>query len=514
MNLRQRKRLILWLKFIPLVLLAIGGLVAASQLTVVREFLAGATGEPANIQIDTKADLGPLPRPWQNIAQGGEMSDWRIAPIKAKVQALQFRYIRLDHIYSFYDIVKKDGGQLRYDFSKLDPLIDDILSVGAKPYIALSYMPATISSDGQITSPPANWGEYQDVIRATIQHYSGEKKIANVVYEVWNEPDLFGGWKPYGNRNYLTLYNYAARGQAQVKNAQPYLFGGPAITALYETWFTKLVEFAHSNNLRLDFFSWHRYNLDIEVFRKDMDLAKQWRAKYPYASNMQLHITEYGPDSEVNPGYDTSMSAAHTAAVGIESVGNLDLGFPFEIEDGKDPKGQERWGRWGVLTNHEFGANIKPRYLGMRLMNRIGGNQIRLLGKGTWVKALATKNGDNYEMLITNYDRYGGHLENVPITWLNLANGTYLMEATDTGGSTQKLPLTAENNKVVTNLVMPPNAIKFVRLIPQTVDAASLPTPSPTAIPTATPLPEATSSSTTSAQPPIATPGVFGDIGQ
>lgn len=464
---RRNSKIKLILQLLPIIAIAAAGIIGASQLQVVRQFLAGASGEPANIVIDNALSLGPVRKPWKNFAQGGEMSDWKLEPIKGKVAALSPEYIRLDHIYSFYDIVQKDGEQLRFDFSKLDPLIDQIVAVGAKPYISLSYMPATISEDGQIVGKPQKWEYWQETVRATIQHYSGDKKISGIAYEVWNEPDLFGGWKTYGDKNYLTLYTYAARGQAQVKGARPYTFGGPAITALYKNWFDKLVQHAQANNLRLDFFSWHRYNTDLEVFQKDYQQALEWRSAYPEYSNLQLHITEYGHDSKNHPGYDGNLGAAHTAATSIDMVGKIDRGFVFEIEDGKDPKGQEKWGRWGVLTHHDFGANIKPRYLALRLMNRIDGEQLNLQGSGSWVRGLATRNKNTIELLIANYDRLGAHAETVPILYRNIQPGSYVLEITDMAGGNRKLPLTTETTELSTTLAMPVNSVMLVKLVPQ-----------------------------------------------
>ncbi|MCD8484466.1 glycosyl hydrolase [Candidatus Woesebacteria bacterium] len=483
---KRSSKIRLILQLIPVLVVAIAGIVGATQLDVVREFLAGASGEEANLQIDPTVSYGPMTKPWNNLAQGGEMSDWTLEPIQGKVAALDPEYIRIDHIYSFYDVVQLNGEQLTYDFTKLDRVVDGITATGAKPYIALSYMPIPLSDDGTITGKPKRWEHWQDLVRATIHHYSVEKGINDVIYEVWNEPDLFGGWKTYGENNYLTLYTYADRGRAQVQNARPYQFGGPAITAFYRNWFTGLVEHAQNNNLRLDFFSWHRYNHDVERFRKDFAEATELRATYPAMANLEFHVTEYGHDSEVHVGYDTSYGAAHTAATSIEMVGNIDRAFVFEIEDGKDPKGQERWGRWGLLTHRDFGNNIKPRYLALRLMNRIGGERVQLLGKGTWVKAVATRNENTLEMLVANFDQYGSHVENVPVTFDNMKPGSYTFEVTDTSGQTRQTPLEAVENTVSTELFMGANSVVYVRLIPQTPEAGPLESPAEAPVETET----------------------------
>lgn len=460
------KRFRLWLQLLPILLIAVIGVVASTQLDQVREIISNASGEPANLQINPTLSYGPITKPWKNLAQGGEMSNWTLEPIRAKVTALEPEYIRIDHIYSFYDVVVIENGQKRYDFTKLDVVVDGILSTGAKPYISLSYMPTQLSDDGTITGKPKNWADWQDLVRATVQHYSGTKGINNVIYEVWNEPDLFGGWKTYGDKNYLELYSYASRGQAQVTNAKPYQFGGPAITALYENWFTRLVEHAQTNNLRLDFFSWHRYNLDLKIFESDTEQAISWRSRYPQQSNLQLHVTEFGHDSRNHDGYDTNYGAAHTVATSIGMTEGIDRAFPFEIEDGKDPAGQERWGRWGMLTHRDFGNNIKPRYQAIRLLNRINGDQVQVMGQGTWVKAMATRNGPIIEVLMTNFDRNGRHVENVPITFQNVGPGSFKLELTELGGQTRTVPLSTESNDLSTELFLGASNVTFARLIP------------------------------------------------
>ncbi len=460
------KRLSLALQLLPILIVTVVAVIGASRLQVVQEFLAGASGEPANLIIDTQASYGPLPQPWRNFAQGGEMSDWNLTPIKGKVSALQPEYIRLDHIYSFYDIVQKNGDQLTFNFSKLDPLITDILATGAKPYISLSYMPAPISDDGTITGKPQKWEYWQDTVRATIHHFSVERGISGVVYEVWNEPDLFGGWKTYGDKNYLTLYGYAARGAGQVQGAKPYQFGGPAITALYKNWFTNLVEYTQQNNLRLDFFSWHRYDNDVDQFRKDNAEIMKWQASTPGAENLEFHITEFGHDSKNHPGYDGNYGAAHTVAVATEMPGVIYRGFIFELEDGKDPAGQTHWGRWGLMTHRDSGNLIKPRYQAVRMLNRLEGDQVRVLGKGTWVKALATKNGEVIQTIIVNYDRFGTHSEDVPITFRNVQPGNYNLEITDLAGTTRSVALSTETSDLQTNLLLPVNTVYLTKLIP------------------------------------------------
>lgn len=467
-----------WLGGLVAILVIGGTLAAVSQLQVVREFLSRASGEPANLVVDTQAVLGPMPRPWRNLAQGGEGYDWRMKPLVTQVKALNPEYVRLDHIYDFYDIVKGTPGNLTFDFSKFDAVLDDIQAAGAKPYIALSYMPPAIA-EGDIVSKPKRWEDWQLTVQKTIEHVSGTRKTADVYYEVWNEPDLFGGWKYYGDKNYLTLYDYSARGAANARGVQPFKLGGPAITALYKNWFDAILSFAVKKNIRLDFFSWHRYNLKIDQYREDMADANNWLQAYPQLEpTLELHITEWGHDSNNNPGYDTNLGAAHTVAGSIEMINVVERAFAFEIQDGKGPEGKEFWGRWGLFTHQDAGAKAKPRYAAMRMLDRISDQRLQLLGKGSWVKAMAARDPDgNTEVIIANYDEFGRHSEDVPLRFDNIQPGAYRISTEYLGGRRQVTNVATDAAALQTTIVMPANSVAFVELAPATADAKVVSTP-------------------------------------
>lgn len=446
--------------------LIVGTLLGVAQLPAVREFLSRASGEKANIQVDTTAIIGPMPRPWRNLAQGGEEANWRMQPLVSQVKQLKPRYIRIDHIYDFYDIVKGSPGNLSFDFSKLDPLIDDILAAGAKPYIALSYMPPAIAS-GDIVSAPKNYADWQLTVQKTIEHISGKRGIRDVYYEVWNEPDLFGGWKYYGSKNYLTLYTYASNGaKAAASSSQPFKIGGPAITALYKNWFDALAKHALANNLRYDFFSWHRYSNDVEKYKEDMTQVRTWLAAYPQLeATLELHITEWGHDSQNHAGYDSAYGAAHTVAGAIEMVGYVDNAFAFEVQDGKDPAGNALWGRWGLFTHQDAAAKPKPRYWGLKMLDSIGDQRLQLLGKGTWVKGLAALNeAGNAQVLLSNFDSKGVNTENVPVLFTNITPGTYEIVWTYLNGQTKTQLVATSEAALQTYMSMPANTVGMLEL--------------------------------------------------
>ena len=440
-------------------------LIGVAQISVVREFFGQASVEKANIHVYTKSILGNYERPWRNLAQGGESNNWRLEPLIPQVKALNPEYIRIDHIYDFFEIVQGTSGNLSFNFSKLDVAINDILATGAKPYIALTYMPPQLSN-GDIVGAPQNYYDWQIMVQVDSRDVLVHLGHLQLVYEVWNESDLFGGWKYYGNKNYLTLYSYASRGAKNARGVKQFKLGGPATTGFYKNWIEALVKSADKNDFKLDFISWHRYSRNIDQYRKDMLDVRKLMGKYPqFEATLEYHITEWGHDSENDVGYDGRYSAAHTVAGAIEMVGIVQKAFSFEIQDGKDPAGQEYWGRWGIFTHQDFGAKAKPRYYALKMLDRISNQRVQLLGKGSWVKALAGKNlNDNIEVVLANYDSRNNHGENVPITFEEITPGAYIITKELNNGSVYSENVATTEAKLKTHFFMPTNTVGFVTL--------------------------------------------------
>ncbi|MFH2022560.1 MAG: glycosyl hydrolase [Patescibacteria group bacterium] len=428
------------------VLLSFTLTMSVTQLPMIRQFFSHATQVPADIIIKTQNQIGPLPRPWRNLAQGGESHNWQLSPIQSQVSALHPDYIRLDHIYDFYEIVSGTPGNLTFDFTKLDSVLDQISAVGAKPFISLSYLPPAISR-GDIVDQPVSYSDWTTVVQRTIEHVSGTRNTRDVYYEVWNEPDLFGGWKYYGAKNYLELYKAAAIGVSRAQVRQTFKFGGPATTAPYKNWFDALATFTSENNLRFDFYSWHRYTTDINQYIDDMRQVQRWLTKYPmYESNLELIVTEWGHDSDNHAGYDGSYSAAHTVAGAISMIGVVDRAFVFEIQDGVDPAGNEFWGRWGLITAPGTNQKQKSRYQALIMLDSLPNQRIQLTGNGSAVKGLATQaeNG-SLQVILANFDSQATNWENVPVTFDQIQPGNYQIQLQYLSGrqATQRVATTA-----------------------------------------------------------------------
>lgn len=434
--------------FLPLMLLAVQNIAI---------LITQATGTPANISVDTKAILEPINTNFYHaFSQGGEESKNMLAPVVADIRALKPKVIRLDHLYDLYNVVGRSDAGLTFDWTRLDAAVDSILATDAKPVLALSYMPSVIARDGSIINPPNDWGEWAQVVQKTIEHFSGrsEKNISGITYEVWNEPDLaqFGGWKYYGNKNYLTLYHWASVGANNAKNVTSFSLGGPATTGLYKEWIEALV----TSGNRVNFLSWHTYQADPKAYDKDQRNIISWLLPYPNYTLIPLLITEFGFTGAKSTLYGTRYAAAHAAAVIRQLItGGPTYLFSFQPVDG--PNQQDGSG-WGLITNPDNGLTKKPRYYVYNFIDSMAGNRLSLSGEGSWVTGFASINNAVIRIMLVNFDRNGSHTENVPVTWNNLDPGSYSLRArylfgTDTkttevattSGLAKQIPMTAQN---------------------------------------------------------------------
>lgn len=453
----------LFLLFLPL--LAITLLVW--QKDRVQNLFTQATGTPANIVIDTGLPTQPLNRVWDAFAQGGESSTDMIAPVVGEMKNLKPSFIRIDHIYDHYNVVDRNAdGSLRFDFNLLDAQVKSIVATGAIPYLSLSYMPSVIAENGDIIGKPVSWNEWALVVQRTIEHYSGKGgfNLENVHYEVWNEPDLFGGWKPYGAKNYLTLYTYASIGAKNAQNTNAFKLGGPSTTKLYKNWIDAMRNLVQTQNVRLDFWSWHLYTKDPKNFAKDAKNITKWLFDYPNLVGLPRHITEWGYDSDLNAGLDGNVAAAHTVATIKNVLNGYEKLFAFEIVDGLSPEGKLYWGRWGMITHPSLGKKLKPRYFAFSLLNKLGDERMVSSGEGSWVSVISAKKGDTYQALLVNYDAYGKHSEQVPVTFQHLPDDTYTRMLTYMGKEATGSAVEVMNNTYTTEIIMTPNSIALLEL--------------------------------------------------
>lgn len=470
-------RRLIW-ELVGLGLLVVGLVVGLNLGDKITQFFSRASKEKASIEVDVNRKQGNLVRNFANLAQGGEESGGTMAVVEDKVKTLSLDYVRIDHIYDFYEVVAKDpSGSLSYNWTRLDSEVDAIVRMGAKPFLAMSYMPNGFSDS--VVGKPTNWNDWQQLVQATISRYSGkgQKNIKDVYYEVWNEPDLFGEWKTYGEKNYLEMYRHSSRAAQALSPEQvnEFKLGGPGTTGMYPNWMEALFKTASEEDWRLDFVSWHRYSFDPKDFDADSQLLTELIGSYPKLVFKERIISEWGPDAKNHPAYDNMISAAHLMAVIRETTGKIQKVFSFEIMDGLSPENTQWWGRWGILAHKNFALAEKPRFRLFKWLKDLRGTRLALGGESDFVRGLAVENDKGIELYLVNYDSQNRHSETVPVTVKNLPPGSYEVTRQVFEGQTTRQTVTLTEGQFTDQVSMGPNQIvkiSFVKL-PETLPGAN-----------------------------------------
>lgn len=242
------------------------------------------------IDIDINGKVKPNRRVWQRCigsdhAFQAHRTDW-CRQLKAVHDELGIEYVRFHGILSddmltvqsFHEFAPIPGTEAirTVNFFQVGHILDNILGVGVKPIIELSFMPSALAGGdkaclhykGNIT-PPKDYDEYGEYIKSFTEFLTeryGEEEVKNWFFKVWNEPDLPTFWAGT-QEEYFKLYEYACKAVKSV--CAKYRVGGPATSE--NKWIKEFCEYCDKNGVPYDFISTHMY--PDEPFGNTFDLS-------------------------------------------------------------------------------------------------------------------------------------------------------------------------------------------------------------------------------------------------
>lgn len=405
-----------------------------------------AEGQALTDSVNLDVDAGAVTGPWRHLerdfGQGGESTDPDyLANAIPRMQALQTRLVRIDHLYDYYNVVSRRGdGSLAYDWSSLDRAVDTIYAMGAQPFMSLTYMPTAISRSGSINDPPGNYGEWQEVVRATVYHFNVERGLGIKYWEVWNEPNLGNSW--FGTmEEYFNLYDAAVAGALE---ADPSIkIGGPG-TISHEGWVPAFIQHVASRQIRADFLSWHIYNIKPPMVRNQIKLMRSLLQSNGLGA-MELIVSEWnissfwGPDQNGNKVMDNNVGATYVAGtLNTMTEAGLDKALLFEVKDGVNAAGEVFYGRYGLLT---YTGLAKPSYNVVMSYSQLGDTQLSSHSDDPRIGIVATRQGGRVALLIWYMATPGQGPQDVQLNVRNIGGSgmvsyeRYLIDATHSNSS-------------------------------------------------------------------------------
>jgi hypothetical protein len=100
------------------------------------------------------------------------------------------------------------------------------------------------------------------------------------------------------------------------------------------------------------------------------------------------------------------------------------------------------------------------------MVERPEAERLRITGEGTWVKAIAVKLQNKYQLLAVNYDEKGTHTELVPVSFINLSGprGEYVLKTIFIPGAEISEKIATSAAVIQKYIPMSPNSVVFMEL--------------------------------------------------
>lgn len=382
----------------------------------------------------------PLRHSWRTFIGVGRAKELLYREVQEMLRQLQqdvgFRYLRFHGIFADDMLVcrRRQDGTLQCSFTLVDKALDFLLSIGLKPLIQFSFMPAALAADPNhavfaspfVISPPrrmADWNHLVGSFLAHIQARYGAGEIRSWLYSVWNEPDT--SIQMFGFEDVQQFYDLYENTFRTVKAFDPALtFGSPS---LYPTtpreidWMRHFLDFAREKDCAPQFMDIHYYSDNFE--NSDSDIST-FSASHTFSSNpdhfsvcldrldllrqeteidrIPLYITEWNLTvSHRNLINDTCFKATYLVKNFLETYDRVDaIGY---------------WGLTDFLEEYQLSHTLfhggmglftqtgirKPPYYAMQMMRQLGDTLVAS-GEGFFL----TRQEGRFIALLYNYEHF------------------------------------------------------------------------------------------------------------
>lgn len=340
--------------------------------------------EPLTVRVDVSSVAGSLRRVWHMVGSehlsqlGYEEETGGIAIGRDFAAALRQAHDELGvdlvraHaiLHDELGIYREEDGEPHYDFTAVDRVYDELLELGLRPVVELSFMPRDLASAPDdtvfhyrgIISPPRDWDRWGELNRRLAEHLVGRYGIDEVErwgFEVWNEANLDVFWSG-SKEQYFRLYEEAARAIKSVD--ERLVVGGPSTAAA--GWVADFLDFVIASGSPLDFFSTHTYgnvplNLRPALEARGLGHVQIWWTEWGVTPTHFAGVTDsaFGAPFVLH-GMKRAQDSADALAYWVVSDHFEELGRP----------GRLLHGGFGLLT---VGNLRKPRYWALALAEQL-----------------------------------------------------------------------------------------------------------------------------------------------
>ncbi|MEI2406349.1 GH39 family glycosyl hydrolase [Niallia taxi] len=372
-------------------------------------------------------------------------------------QEINFKYVRFHGIFAdqLHVYNENPDKSLFFNFNNLDIILDTLYGAKLKPFIEIGFMPKDLATtedtiflwDAYI-SPPKQMSHWKALLEAFFKHIInryGLNEVRTWYFEFWNEPEVPYFWK--GSREeFLTLY---AETFKTIKSIDSEIKVGGFSSINFNNYQSLIDDFnvlAKKENIDLDFFTFHVYNLtrkhnvQVEAKRKSLviesvtqfksimlgdehNLTKSIDSIIEISSGLHknfkdIWITEWNSNSDSKDLlHDTCYTAAFITKNAIENFEKVKgMGYWTFTDLFEEFKQQKHLfhGGFGLMT---YNGIKKAGYHAFYFLSKLGNELIEKREN-----MIITKRGSDYQILIFNYSHPNYLYRNFDYSQLSLTN--------------------------------------------------------------------------------------------
>ena len=369
-----------------------------------------------------------LPKTWSRMINIGRVILLLRSDVQEHVlflkEKLKIEYVRMWDIYDEDLQINASNIEGKHNFSKLDKVVDFLVSHQLRPYFELGFKPVILrdSYETYITHKErkilfhssAEYGYFLNLLMIHFVNRYGIYEVSQWYFEQWCDPRLFENGDP---KMYFETFDTAYK---SIKEISPDTKVGGSFDRPYGIIdFERLVEQCSRRNIQPDFVSIYCYNiLAKDAVERSGDYVKKEKAPdflraylmhqknilYKYGLNVPVHISEWNLTVVTgNVLNDSCFKGAYIMKNLMEMYAEVEMagywfGTDLFVEYEEAPKVLD--GYCGLISYHGI---CKPAFYAMDFMNRL---KEYLLGQ-TDNMMVSMDGYDNYVIVCHNYKHYG-----------------------------------------------------------------------------------------------------------
>jgi xylan 1,4-beta-xylosidase len=362
------------------------------------------------------------------------------AQLKQIQEEIGFKYVRFHGIFADQLQVynEESNGSYYFHFNKIDVILDNLLEAKIKPFIEIGFMPKDLAATNHTiflwnayVSPPKQIKRWKELIDAFIRHLInryGPEEVRSWYFEFWNEPEVPYFWR--GTKDeFFTLFAETYKTIKSI-DSQIKIGGFSSIHfANYQSWIDDFHHMASKEEVDLDFFTFHAYNLarksnvesqskrkvtdgvieSVTEFKSimigdEMNLTNTIdsvieKSRGLHKDFKEIWMTEWNGNSDSkDPLHDTCYMATFIVKNALENFEKINgMGY-WTFTDLFEEFAQKKHlyhGGFGLMT---YNGIKKAGYHAFYFLSQLGD---QLIDKRE--DMIVTKKGENYQILLFNY---------------------------------------------------------------------------------------------------------------